>query len=161
MIVEVTFVENRWQQSLLTKEKIVFDMTRSQIKEKIRPDKEQLDLTKEISKLCWRLLEPPVDLFWDDDVKEAMAWYEKEAGSRPKEGNFWPLWTIEDALSWIRKQAGCDVFSIFQFMSIDKVEVYFKLEDGRLVFETGSDLLNILLAFILKRLRGGIECRKS
>lgn len=161
MIIEVTFCDNRWQQSLLTKEKIVFNMTRSQFKEKIKPDKEQLELTNAISKLCWRLLDPPADIFWDNDVKEVMAWYEKEPGPKPKEGNFWPLWTIEDALSWIRKQAGCDVFSVFQFMRMGEAEVYFKLEDGSLVFEKGSDLLNVLLTFILKRLRGGAECRKK
>lgn len=118
-------------------------------------------MSKEISELCWRLLEGPADIFWDDDVGEVLAWYEKEPGLKPKEsGNFWPLWTIEDAMTWIRKQ-GCDVLSVYQFLETGNVDVYFNLETGNLAFEKGKNLIDVLLTFILKRLKEGAECRKG
>jgi hypothetical protein len=161
MLIEVTLCRGKIQQALLHKEAIVFGMTRGPLKDKLKPDKEQVDLCKEISKLCWRLLEGPADIFWDDDVGEVMAWYEKEPGPKPKEpANFWPLWTIEDAITWIGKQ-GCVGVSIYQFMETGDAEVYFKLEDGNLAFEKGKNLIDVLLIFILKKLKSGAECRKA
>lgn len=161
MLLDITLCRGRIQQAFLHKEAIVFGMTRGPHKDKLKPDKEQVELSREISRLCWRLLEGPADIFWDDDVGEVMAWYEKEPGSRPKEPvNFWPLWTVEDALTWIRAQ-GSDLFSVYQFMETGTIDVYFKSEDGNLVCEKGGIFLNVLLAFILKRLKEGAECRKS
>lgn len=159
-MIEVTYCDYRGHQVLFNKEKILYDLTRGPFKDKLKPDKEQVDLTKEISKFCWRLLEP-IDFFWDDDVGEVMGWYETGVGRKPKEGsNFWPLWTIEDAVSWIRKQ-GCDVFKVYLFKETNDTEVYFRLENGNLVYEKGGILLIVLLKFILKKLQGGAECRKS
>jgi len=161
MLIDVTLCRGRIQQALLHKEAIVFGMTRGPHKDNLKPDKEQVELSREISKLCWRLLEGPADIFWDDDVGEVMARYEKESGSRPKEpANFWPLWTIEDAIVWIRKQ-GCDVHAVYQFAETGHADIYFRLEDGNLAFEKGGNLLDALLTFILKKLKSGAECEKS
>jgi hypothetical protein len=161
MLLDITLCRGRIQQAFLHKEAIVFGMTRGPHKDKLRPDKEQVELSREISRLCWRLLEGPADIFWDDDVGEVMAWYENEPGSRPKEPvNFWPLWTVEDAVAWTKKQ-GCGALDIYHFTETGDVAAYFVLEDGNLVCEKGKSLINVLLAFILKRLKEGAECRKS
>jgi hypothetical protein len=160
-MIEVTYCDGKGHQVLFNKEKITYDLIRGPFKDKLKPDKEQVELSKEISKLCWRLLEGPADIFWDDDVGEAMGWYEKEPGSRPKESvNFWPLWTVEDAVTWIKKQ-GYDIFKIYIFKETHHAEVYFKPAEGNLLWEKGSCLLNVLLTFILKKLKEGAECEKS
>lgn len=159
MTLEVTFCDGKAFQPVLNKEKIVFDMTRGPLKDKLKPDKEQIDLAKEISKLCWRILKGPADFFWDDDAGEVLGWYEKENGSKPKMPvNFWPLWTIEDAVSWI-KDAGYSIFKIYISRDTNAAEVYFfQWEGSCIVYSSGVNLLVVLLKFILNKLKGGAEC---
>lgn len=158
MELQVTFCDGKAFQPVLLKEKIVFDLTRGPLKDKLKPDKDQIDLAKEISKLCWRILKGPADFFWDDDAGEVLGWYEKNNGSRPKMPvNFWPLWTIEDAVNWI-KEAGYSIFKIYISRETNAAEVYFTAREGHIVYIAGANLLVALLTFILKKLLSGTEC---
>jgi hypothetical protein len=118
---------------------------------------EQVALAKSISERYWRTLEAP-DIFWDDDLMRPMAWKEAKKGARKPDGvNIWPLWTIEDAMTWIR-DAGHDFLNVYHYPRPEHYEAYFSYGIHHRMVRIDADTLNLVfLTFIDKSLKGEYE----
>ena len=118
---------------------------------------EQIAVSKSIAERYWRTLEAP-DIFWDDDLMRPMIWKEAQKGSqRPSGVNIWPIWTLEDALDWIRG-AGHQFVSVYSYRSDTHVEAYFTYgRHDKLVRIDSTSLILALLLFIDRALKGEYE----
>ena len=120
---------------------------------------DQIALAKSIAERYWRTLDAP-DIFWDDDLMRPMVWKEAKKGERRPTGvNIWPLWTMEDAFSWMR-EAGHYFCAAYHFPDPETYEVYFTYGPHRKLIRLNAPSLNLaLLIFIDRALKGEFDER--
>lgn len=141
----------------LKKETITLLIERSDLEGVLKFIADQVEVSKSIAQRYWRALQSP-DIFWDDDLMRPMVWKETKPGARRPDGaNIWPLWTMEDALDWI-KQAGHQFAAVYSFRNPEHVEAYFTYGlHNRLVRIDAKSIILALLLFVDRALKGEYE----